>query len=86
MSETRGIGATVSRVLSFGASTRVELEGDVHEGVPRHVEVELSREQSASLALATGQRVRVLPAQLRVFPHPHKTDNNKATATRSTAS
>ncbi|MEC5397092.1 sulfate/molybdate ABC transporter ATP-binding protein [Uliginosibacterium sp. H1] len=71
--ETRGIGATVSRVLSFGASTRVELEselreGDAHKGTPRHIEVELSREQSALLALASGQRVRVLPAQLRVFP------------------
>jgi sulfate transport system ATP-binding protein len=55
----------VARVLAFGATARVELEG---EGEPaRRFEVELPRERWAALALAPGQPVRLVPARLRVF-------------------
>ncbi len=69
--ETRGVAAVVSRVLAFGASARVELdslEGASERGEPTHYEVVLTRERVAALALAEGQRVRLLPSALRVFP------------------
>ena len=60
-----GMAAKVSRVLSFGVSTRVELEG---EG-GRLFEVELTRERAAGLGLAVGQAVRLAPSNLRVFEY-----------------
>lgn len=59
-----GVAATVSRVLSFGMSTRVELEGQ-----GRHFEVELSRERAEALGLTVGQAVRLAPSNLRVFEY-----------------
>ena len=58
-----GVEATVSRVLSFGAASRVELTGAAHQ----HYEVELARERAESLALLNGQRVWLLPQRLSVF-------------------
>ena len=66
-----GVDAVVARVLAFGSSVRVELDAvatDADSGLPRHFEVVLSRERLAALNLAEGQRVRVVPSQLRVFP------------------
>ena len=61
-----GIEATVSRVLSFGAASRVELTGTTNQ----HYEVELARERADALALQSGQRVWLLPQRLSVFdPH-----------------
>ena len=58
-----GIEATVSRVLSFGAASRVELTGTTHQ----HYEVELARERAEALSLCNGQRVWLLPQRLSVF-------------------
>ena len=69
--ETRGVAAVVSRVLAFGASARVELDsldGAAARGEPTHYEVVLTRERVNALALTEGQRVRLLPSALRVFP------------------
>jgi sulfate transport system ATP-binding protein len=60
-----GMAARVSRVLSFGVSTRIELEGE--GGQP--FEVELTRERAEGLGLAVGQSVRLAPSNLRVFEY-----------------
>lgn len=66
-----GVEAVVSRVLAFGANVRVELDslpGAADRGEPLHYEVVLTRDRVAVLALSDGQRVRLVPASLRVFP------------------
>jgi len=59
----RSHAAQVSRVLSFGATSRVELIGNDD----RHFEVELARERAEALALQTDQRVWLVPQRLSVF-------------------
>ncbi|HRD34762.1 MAG TPA: sulfate ABC transporter ATP-binding protein [Rhodocyclaceae bacterium] len=66
-----GVEAIVSRVLAFGANVRVELDslsGAAERGEPQHYEVVLTRERVGTLALSEGQRVRLVPASLRIFP------------------
>ncbi len=58
-----GTPAAVSRVLSFGAASRVELIGVDDQ----HYEVELARERADALALVNGQRVWLVPQRLSVF-------------------
>jgi sulfate transport system ATP-binding protein len=58
-----GTEASVSRVLSFGAASRVELVG----ADAQHYEVELAREHADALALFTDQRVWLVPQRLSVF-------------------
>jgi len=65
-----GLDALVRRVLAFGGSARVELDGveEVAAGTePKHYEVLLPRERASGLT--QGQRVRLVPAPLRVFRH-----------------
>ncbi len=70
LSAPNGIDAIVMRVLAFGASARVELDAaNAGDGQPpRHYEVLLPRERLPALRLSEGQRVRLVPSQLRVFP------------------
>ncbi|MCE1240468.1 MAG: sulfate ABC transporter ATP-binding protein [Azonexaceae bacterium] len=63
---TAGIAAQVSRVLSFGVTARVELEG-VNGASGQHFEVELTRDRVAELAIRNGQLVRLVPSRLKVF-------------------
>jgi sulfate/thiosulfate transport system ATP-binding protein len=64
--ETDGVPARISRVLSFGVTARIELDG--LSGVTgQHFEVELTRDRVAALALREGQTVRLQPSRLRVF-------------------
>ncbi|MFT3735533.1 MAG: sulfate ABC transporter ATP-binding protein [Rhodocyclaceae bacterium] len=65
-----GIPATVTRILSFGSSARIELAADPDSGAPAHVEVEVGRARLRELALQEGSRVRVLPAQIKFFEQP----------------
>jgi len=58
-----GLAATVERVLSFGASARVELIGP--DGQP--LEAELTRAEAEALSLRGGQRVRLSAARLSLF-------------------
>lgn len=58
-----GLVATVSRILAFGASIRVELE----DSDGKHYEVEVTRPKLQELAISAGQQVRLKPAQVRVF-------------------
>jgi sulfate transport system ATP-binding protein len=66
-----GIEAIIARVMPFGASVRVELDGlpgATERGEPGHYEVILSRSQASGLTLTRGQHVRVRPSRLQVFP------------------
>ena len=61
-----GIAARVSRVLAFGITARVELDG-VNGARGQHFEVEITRERVERLGLAEGQAVRLLPSHLSLF-------------------
>jgi len=61
--QAQGLAARVERVLSFGASARVELVGPGGE----HLEAELSRDQAQALALSNGQAVRLQASRLSLF-------------------
>jgi sulfate transport system ATP-binding protein len=63
---TAGVAAKVSRILSFGVTARVELDG-LNGATGRHFEVEITRDQVARLSLSEGQAVRLVPTRLRVF-------------------
>ena len=66
-----GIAARVSRILAFGVTARVELDG-LNGALGQHFEVEATRERVAQLALTEGQSVRLIPSQLRVFEQGSK--------------
>jgi sulfate transport system ATP-binding protein len=63
-----GVDALVRRVMTFGANVRVELDG-IEEVKPggecNRFEVDLPRERAREFS--EGQRVRLVPAPLRVF-------------------
>jgi sulfate transport system ATP-binding protein len=61
-----GIPARVSRILAFGATVRIELDG-LNGAAGQHFDVETTRERIGELALTEGQSVRLLPSQLRLF-------------------
>lgn len=63
---TEGVAARVSRVLSFGVTARVELDG-VNGSTGQHFEVEITRERVIALNLVDGQLVRLVPSRLKVF-------------------
>ena len=61
-----GVAAKIVRILAFGVTARVELEGANGTG-NAHFEVEMTRERVAALGLSEGQQVRLLPSRLKVF-------------------
>lgn len=61
-----GIQATISRILAFGPTARVELNDTASRSV--FYEVDIPAAHIATLQLHEGQAVRVAPLQLRVFP------------------
>ncbi|HSG23543.1 MAG TPA: sulfate ABC transporter ATP-binding protein [Azonexus sp.] len=63
---TEGVAAQVSRVLSFGVTARVELDG-VNGSAGQHFEVEITRQQATELNLVDGQLVRLVPSRMKVF-------------------
>ncbi len=65
---TAGVAARVSRILAFGVTARVELDG-VNGTSGQHYEVETTRERVAALGLAEGQPVRLVPSRLALFEH-----------------
>ncbi|MBL8448281.1 MAG: sulfate ABC transporter ATP-binding protein [Zoogloeaceae bacterium] len=64
--EVDGVAARISRILAFGVTARVELEG-ANGAAGQHFEVELTRDRVAKLGLMEGQGVRLVPSRLRVF-------------------
>ena len=77
---TAGIAARVSRVLAFGVTARVELDG-VNGTSGQHFEVEMKRDRVAPLGLAEGQPVRLVPSRLTLFAHDGKTVRPAAAST-----
>ena len=73
-----GIAARVSRVLAFGITARVELDG-LNGARGQHFEVEITRERIDRLGLAEGQAVRLLPSHLSLF------ESRQATTTAGAA-
>lgn len=63
-----GIPTQISRILSFGVSVRIELDG-LNGSTGQHFEVEMTREKLATLNLAEGQTVRLVPSRIKVFEH-----------------
>ena len=65
-----GVSARITRILAFGVTARVELDGLnglSGESSGQHFEVELTQQRVAELSLAEGQAVRLIPSYLKVF-------------------
>lgn len=62
-----GISAEVSRVLSFGLETRIELKG-VNSQADQHYEVQLPQDELDTQLLQVGQQVKLVPLALKLFP------------------
>jgi sulfate transport system ATP-binding protein len=65
-----GVPAKINRILSVGPVARVELSGlngTATRSEPQFFEVELPSERLSQLNLTTGQPVRLVSSQLRVF-------------------
>ena len=65
-----GVVAVIDRILSFGLNSRIELSAIASpdtKSAPQFYEVELPRSEVAKRGLAEGQKVRIVPSQLRVF-------------------
>src|SRR5690606_40849515 len=63
---TEGIAAVVDRILSFGHTARVELDG-ANGASGQHFEVVVPVAELQNLQLVRGQQVRLRPAQLKLF-------------------
>ncbi|MBU1365663.1 MAG: sulfate ABC transporter ATP-binding protein [Gammaproteobacteria bacterium] len=63
---TAGIAARINRVLAFGVTARVELDGS-NGATGQHFEVEITRQRVLELGLQEGQAVRLVPSRLKVF-------------------
>jgi sulfate transport system ATP-binding protein len=61
-----GVAARISRILAFGVTARVELDG-VNGASGQHFEVEITRSRVLELGLAEGQAVRLVPSRLKLF-------------------
>jgi sulfate transport system ATP-binding protein len=61
-----GVAARITRILAFGVTARVELDG-TNGASGQHFEVEITRERVAEQGLTEGQGVRLVPSRLRVF-------------------
>ena len=64
-----GIPARISRVLTLGALTRVELEGR-DDVAGQHFDVELPASHPLAGSLIAGEPVRLQPRSVRVFANP----------------
>ncbi|PKO37954.1 MAG: sulfate ABC transporter ATP-binding protein [Betaproteobacteria bacterium HGW-Betaproteobacteria-4] len=63
---TAGIAARINRVLAFGVTARIELDGS-NGATGQHFEVEITRQRVLELGLQEGQAVRLVPSRLKVF-------------------
>lgn len=76
LSVETGIAAQVDRILQFGHTIRVELDG-VNGSTGQHFEVVLSETQARTLHLTPGQRVRLLPSKLKIFEREDQPEGEK---------
>jgi sulfate transport system ATP-binding protein len=68
-----GVAARISRILSFGVTARIELEGIGQEISGQHFEVEILRKEQETRGLREGQSVRLVPSRLRIFENRNDT-------------
>ena len=61
-----GIHAKITRILSFSANSKVELDG-TNGATGQHFEVELARQRVQEMNLLEGQQVILVPSRLSVF-------------------
>ena len=64
--DASGVPARISRILSFGVTARVELDG-LNGSSGQIFEVEMTREEVGQLGLHEGQAVRLVPSRLSIF-------------------
>ena len=64
--EAGGVAARISRILAFGVTARIELDG-LNGSTGQLFEVEITRDEVQRLGLEEGQAVRLVPSRLRVF-------------------
>ncbi|MBN8281988.1 sulfate ABC transporter ATP-binding protein [Zoogloea sp.] len=64
--EAGGVAARISRILAFGVTARIELDG-LNGSTGQLFEVEITRDEVQRLGLEEGQTVRLVPSRLRVF-------------------
>ena len=64
--DASGVPARISRILSFGVTARVELDG-LNGSSGQIFEVEMTREEVGQLGLYEGQSVRLVPSRLSIF-------------------
>jgi sulfate transport system ATP-binding protein len=62
-----GLLARVTRIATFGITTRIELDSLDAAAGGRHFEVEMTHARAVELGLAEGLTVRLVPSNLRVF-------------------
>jgi sulfate transport system ATP-binding protein len=60
------VSARVNRILAFGVTARVELDG-LNGSTGQVFEVEITRDEVARLGVEEGQVVRLVPSRLSVF-------------------
>ncbi|MEW5755942.1 MAG: sulfate ABC transporter ATP-binding protein [Pseudomonadota bacterium] len=77
ISDGTGIPAKISRILAFGMTARIDLDG-LNGAAGRHFEVETTRERVAQQGLQEGQTVRVVPSRLRLFERGNHTTAGSA--------
>lgn len=63
-----GVAAKISRILAFGVTARIELDG-LNGSSGQHFEVEMTRAEVERQGLAEGQPVRLVPSRIKVFEH-----------------
>jgi sulfate transport system ATP-binding protein len=63
-----GVAAKISRILAFGVTARIELEG-LNDASGQHFEVEMTRQQIQERGLSEGQAVRLVPSRIKVFEY-----------------
>jgi len=72
LTSTAGIAARINRVLAFGVTAKVELDGG-NGFTGQHFEVEMTRQRLLELGLQQGQNVRLVPSRLKVFKYESAT-------------
>lgn len=63
-----GIHATITRILTFSANSKIELDGS-NGATGQHFEVEMPRARVLELQLSEGQAVVLIPSRLSIFEH-----------------
>lgn len=66
-----GISARISRILSFGLNSRIELDG-INGASGQHFEVAMTPAEIKARQLNPGLEVKLVPSRLKLFPRKEK--------------